>query len=88
MKQRETEEKLRRARESREKQEQERQARAARKKALIDMNTYQTQEGVMDSLLEAIQSGSAFTRDQRRKRANPRVAGGLFNSFKRCRAFR
>lgn len=42
------------------------------------MNTYQTQEGVMDSLLEALQSGSAFTRDQRRKRANPRVAGGKY----------
>ncbi|KAK6645426.1 hypothetical protein RUM43_001703 [Polyplax serrata] len=74
VKQREAEEKLRRARESREKQEQEKQARAARKKALIDINT-QTQEGVMDSLLEALQSGSAFTRDQRRARANPRVAG-------------
>lgn len=67
---------MRRAKETKEKQELERQARAARKKALIDMNTYQTQEGVMDSLLEALQSGSAFTRDQRRKRANPRVAGG------------
>ncbi|KAL0280838.1 UNVERIFIED_CONTAM: hypothetical protein PYX00_002011 [Menopon gallinae] len=75
IKQREAEEKMRRAKETKEKQELERQARAARKKALIDMNTYQTQEGVMDSLLEALQSGSAFTRDQRRKRANPRVAG-------------
>lgn len=76
MKQKEAEEKLRRARESREMQEREKQARAARKKALIDINT-QNQEGVMDSLLEALQSGSAFTRDQRRARANPRVAGGL-----------
>ncbi|XP_075219811.1 diaphanous related formin 1 isoform X2 [Lycorma delicatula] len=72
---RETEEKSRRAREAREKAEQERAERAARKKALVDMTADQTQEGVMDSLLEALQTGSAFTRDQRRKRQRPRVDG-------------
>ncbi|XP_039298109.1 protein diaphanous [Nilaparvata lugens] len=72
---RETEEKSRRAREAREKAEQERAERAARKK-LVDMTNDQTQEGVMDSLLEALQTGSAFTRDQRRKRQRPpRVDG-------------
>jgi DRF Autoregulatory Domain. len=73
---RETEEKVRRAREAREKAEQERAERAERKRALVDMNADQTQEGVMDSLLEALQTGSAFSRDQRLKRARPRAAGG------------
>lgn len=73
---RETEEKVRRAREAREKAELERADRAMRKRALIDMNADQTQEGVMDSLLEALQTGSAFSRDQRQKRTRPRAAGG------------
>jgi len=77
---REAEEKSRRAREAREKAEVERAERAARKKALIDMNA-QTQEGVMDSLMEALQTGSAFSRDQRRKRAGPRAAGGESSSL-------
>ncbi|XP_066990875.2 protein diaphanous isoform X2 [Anabrus simplex] len=75
VKQREAEEKVRRAREAREKAEQERALRAERKRALVDMNGDQAQEGVMDSLLEALQTGSAFSRDQRQKRARPRVAG-------------
>lgn len=42
------------------------------------MNAHETQEGVMDSLMEALQTGSAFSRpDQRRKRPT-RVAGGKF----------
>lgn len=32
------------------------------------MNADHTQEGVMDSLFEALQTGSAFSRDQRRRR--------------------
>lgn len=73
---REAEEKSRRQREAREKAEVERAERVARKKALVDMSGEQTQEGVMDSLLEALQTGSAFSRDQRRKRQRPRVDGG------------
>lgn len=85
---------------AKEKAEKERQEREARKRALIDMNPSETQEGVMDryekqtnnkcqlevdslindyclfhSLLEAIQTGSAFSREQKRKRG-PRPAGG------------
>lgn len=71
---REAEEKSRRAREAREKAEIERAERAARKKALVDMNDEAL--GVMDSLLEALQTGSAFSRDQRRKRQRTRVDGG------------
>ncbi|CAH1732844.1 protein diaphanous [Aphis gossypii] len=67
-KRREAEEKSRRARDARDKAEKEKKERAARKKALIDMNADHTQEGVMDSLFEALQTGSAFSRDQRRRR--------------------
>lgn len=77
---RETEEKIRRAREAKEKAEREKLERQAKKKALIDMNNDDDQEGVMDSLLEALKTGSAFSRDQRRKRDRPpRAVGG-----KRC----
>ncbi|XP_026682784.1 protein diaphanous, partial [Diaphorina citri] len=72
---REAEEKSIRVREAREKAENEKKDKAARKKALIDMTTDQTQQGVMDSLLEALQTGSAFTREQRRKRQNDRPMG-------------
>ncbi len=43
------------------------------------MNIDDDQEGVMDSLLEALKTGSAFSRDQRRKRDRPpRAVGGNF----------
>ena len=74
IKEREANEKLIRAREAREKQDKERAERAERKKALVDFNAPENQEGVMDSLLEALKTGSAFNRDQKRKRP-PRAAG-------------
>merc|ERR1712110_1182270 len=61
--------KLARAREAREKADKERSDRAAKKRALVDFNADDNQEGVMDSLLEALKTGSAFSRDQKRKRA-------------------
>ncbi|XP_040571681.1 protein diaphanous isoform X5 [Lepeophtheirus salmonis] len=67
-------EKLARAREAREKQDRERAQRAAKKRAIIDFNAPDDQEGVMDSLLEALKTGSAFNRDKKRNRA-PRAAG-------------
>lgn len=77
---RETEEKIRRAREAKEKAEREKLERQAKKKALVDMNNDDDQEGVMDSLLEALKTGSAFSRDQRRKRDRPpRAVGGNLN---------
>jgi len=78
---RETEEKIRRAREAKEKAEIEKLERQAKKKALVDMNAMDDdQEGVMDSLLEALKTGSAFSRDQRRKRDRPpRAVGGKQN---------
>lgn len=73
---RETEEKQRRAREAREKAEAEKAARVARKIALVDMNAHETQEGVMDSLMEALQTGSAFSRPDQRRKRQTRAAGG------------
>ena len=80
MKEREANEKQIRAREAREKQDKERAERAAKKKALVDFNAPDggNEEGVMDSLLEALKTGSAFNRDQKRKRA-PRAAGGTLS---------
>ncbi|GBP24839.1 Protein diaphanous homolog 3 [Eumeta japonica] len=73
---REQEERARRARESRAAAERERKERQHRYKQLVDME--QAQDGVMDSLMEALQSGSAFSRERPRKKAQPRVAGGEF----------
>ena len=54
---------------------QERAGRAAKKKAIVDFESEGNQEGVMDSLMEALKTGSAFSRDQKRNRA-ARPAGG------------
>ncbi|XP_012288328.1 protein diaphanous isoform X3 [Orussus abietinus] len=75
IKMREGEEKQRRAREAREKMEAEKTARAERKRALVDMNAHETQEGVMDSLMEALQTGSAFSRPDQRRKRQTRAAG-------------
>ncbi|XP_054887038.1 protein diaphanous homolog 2-like isoform X3 [Poeciliopsis prolifica] len=66
-KKREMEEKIKRAKLAKEKAEREKQERQQKKKQLIDMNKEGDETGVMDSLMEALQSGAAF-RD-RRKRA-------------------
>lgn len=71
----EAEEKNRRMKEAREKAEREKAERANRKKALIDI-TDQTQEGVMDTLLEALQSGSAFNRGKPRSKKPAQSASG------------
>ncbi|XP_042558841.1 protein diaphanous homolog 3 isoform X5 [Clupea harengus] len=78
VKQREAEEKQRRARVAKEKAEREKQERQLKKKRLLEVNTENDETGVMDSLLEALQSGAAF-RD-RRKRA-PRPRDGPVQSF-------
>ncbi|XP_055641138.1 protein diaphanous [Toxorhynchites rutilus septentrionalis] len=72
---RDEEDKKRRTMEAKERAQREMQERQQRKLALVDIDAVQTQEGVMDSLLEALQTGSAFgNRDQRRRRG-PRPAG-------------
>ena len=70
-------EKQARAREAREKQDAERALRAAKKKALVDFNAPDDQEGVMDSLLEALKTGSAFNREGKRGKRPPRTTGGM-----------
>ncbi|NXM85799.1 DIAP3 protein, partial [Oenanthe oenanthe] len=63
---REAEEKQRRAKIAKEKAEKEKLERQQKKKRLLEMKTEGEETGVMDSLLEALQSGAAF-RDRRRR---------------------
>ncbi|XP_058653332.1 protein diaphanous homolog 2 isoform X5 [Onychostoma macrolepis] len=65
-KKRETEEKIKRAKLAKEKAEREKLERQQKKKQLIDMNKEGDETGVMDSLMEALQSGAAF-RDRRKR---------------------
>ncbi|TSQ81073.1 ETS-related transcription factor Elf-4 [Bagarius yarrelli] len=65
-KRREIEEKIKRAKLAKEKAEREKQERLQKKKQLIDMNKDGDETGVMDSLMEALQSGAAF-RDRRKR---------------------
>ncbi|XP_071069094.1 protein diaphanous homolog 2 isoform X3 [Dasypus novemcinctus] len=65
-KRREMEEKTKRAKLAKEKAEQEKLERQKKKKQLIDMNKEGDETGVMDNLLEALQSGAAF-RDRRKR---------------------
>ncbi|XP_068603657.1 protein diaphanous homolog 3-like [Brachionichthys hirsutus] len=70
-KQRESEEKQRRARAAKEKAEREKQERQQKKRRLLEVNAENDETGVMDSLLEALQSGAAF-RDRRKRAPRPR----------------
>ncbi|KAL8566717.1 hypothetical protein ACOMHN_050365 [Nucella lapillus] len=73
-KMRETQEKIRKAKEAKEKAEMEKKEKKARQLAILDMSTDDDQEGVMDNLLEALKTGSAFNRDKRDgKRRPPRT---------------
>ena len=85
VKEREALEKQARAREAREKNDAERALRAAKKKAFVDFNAPDDQEGVMDSLLEALKTGSAFNREGKRGKRPPRSTGGM--DKKLCSAF-
>ncbi|XP_070615976.1 protein diaphanous homolog 2 isoform X2 [Erythrolamprus reginae] len=67
-KRREMEEKSKRARLAKEKAEHEKLERQKKKKQLIDMNKEGDETGVMDNLLEALQSGEAFHRRKRMPR--------------------
>ncbi|XP_039185765.1 protein diaphanous homolog 3 isoform X3 [Crotalus tigris] len=67
MRRKEMEEKQRRARIAQEKAEKEKREKQQKKKHLLDIKTEKDETGVMDSLLEALQSGAAFR--NRRKQA-------------------
>ncbi|RUS87289.1 hypothetical protein EGW08_004969, partial [Elysia chlorotica] len=78
-KKRETQEKIKRAREAKEKAEREKKEKKLRQAAILDMTTDDNQEGVMDNLLEALKTGSAFNVNREKrdgKRRTPRAAGG------------
>uniref|UniRef100_A0A8D2MRV7 Diaphanous homolog 3 n=1 Tax=Zonotrichia albicollis TaxID=44394 RepID=A0A8D2MRV7_ZONAL len=72
MRRREAEEKQRRAKIAKEKAEKEKLERQQKKKRLLEMKTEGEETGVMDSLLEALQSGAAF-RDRRKRTPRSRV---------------
>lgn len=72
-KRRETEEKMRRAKLAKEKAEKERQEKQQKREQLIDMNAESDETGVMDSLMEALQSGAAFRRKRGPRQANRKV---------------
>lgn len=71
VKQREFEEKQKRAQAAKEKAEREKQERQQKKRRLLEVNAENDETGVMDSLLEALQSGAAF-RDRRKRAPRPR----------------
>jgi len=60
--------KLERVREAREKADKERAERNSKKLALVNFAAEGNQSGVMDCLLEALKTGTAFSRDGRKKR--------------------
>ncbi|XP_055010798.1 protein diaphanous homolog 3 [Boleophthalmus pectinirostris] len=71
LKQREFEEKQKKAQAAKEKAEREKQERQQKKRRLLEVNAENDETGVMDSLLEALQSGAAF-RDRRKRAPRPR----------------
>uniref|UniRef100_A0A670YAK0 Diaphanous related formin 3 n=1 Tax=Pseudonaja textilis TaxID=8673 RepID=A0A670YAK0_PSETE len=73
MRRKEMEEKQRRARMAQEKAEKEKLEKQQKKKHLLDIKTGNDETGVMDSLLEALQSGAAF-RDRRKRTPRFKVA--------------
>uniref|UniRef100_A0A2I3GZ85 Protein diaphanous homolog 1 n=1 Tax=Nomascus leucogenys TaxID=61853 RepID=A0A2I3GZ85_NOMLE len=79
-KRRETEEKMRRAKLAKEKAEKERLEKQQKREQLIDMNAEGDETGVMDSLLEALQSGAAFRRKRGPRQPN-RKAGCAVTSL-------
>eukprot|EP00058_Branchiostoma_floridae_P025821 XP_002611311.1 hypothetical protein BRAFLDRAFT_73297 [Branchiostoma floridae] len=74
---RETQEKMKRVKEAKERAEREKKEKMKLKqqKAIIDMNAEGDQEGVMDSLIEALQTGKAFSREKKEgRKRTPRGA--------------
>ncbi|XP_078683942.1 protein diaphanous homolog 2-like isoform X1 [Branchiostoma floridae x Branchiostoma belcheri] len=74
---RENQEKMKRVKEAKERAEREKKEKMKLKqqKAIIDMNAEGDQEGVMDSLIEALQTGKAFSREKKEgRKRTPRGA--------------
>jgi len=86
---REVRERAVRARAAREKSLRAKEERSSKKAALVESVLEDAESGVMDTLLEALKTGTAFSRDGRRKR-NARLAGAerraeLSRTRSRCR---
>ncbi|XP_064423019.1 protein diaphanous homolog 1 [Latimeria chalumnae] len=79
-KRKEAEEKIRKAKLAKEKAEKERLEKQ-KKKQLIDINEEEDETGVMDSLLEALQSGAAFRRKRGPRQAANKRAGSALTSI-------
>ncbi|XP_061485941.1 protein diaphanous homolog 3 isoform X2 [Rhineura floridana] len=82
MRRKEAEEKQRRARVAKEQAEKEKLERQQEKKHLLEMKTEGDETGVMDSLLEALQSGAAF-RDRRKRTRSKDVLQNFSPTFER-----
>ncbi|XP_052471072.1 protein diaphanous homolog 2 isoform X7 [Carassius gibelio] len=85
-KKREMEEKIKRAKLAKEKAEREKLERQQKKKQLIDMNKEGDEMGVMDNLMEALQSGAAFRDRRKRTPRNDNRRTGLERSRSRHNA--
>ncbi|XP_017404051.1 protein diaphanous homolog 2 isoform X3 [Cebus imitator] len=83
-KRREMEEKTRRAKLAKEKAEQEKLERQKKKKQLIDINKEGDETGVMDNLLEALQSGAAFRDRRKRIPRNPGKTHSTSHHIVKC----
>ncbi|KAI1898608.1 hypothetical protein AGOR_G00074140 [Albula goreensis] len=79
-KRKESEEKIRRAKLAREKAEKEKEEKAKRSQ-LLDINAEGDETGIMDGLLEALQSGAAFRRKRGPRQAAIRRAGNAVTSI-------
>ncbi|KAJ8282937.1 hypothetical protein COCON_G00054560 [Conger conger] len=79
-KRREAEEKIRRAKLAREKAEKEKEEKAKRSQVL-DINAEGDETGIMDGLLEALQSGAAFRRKRGPRQAANRRAGNAVTAI-------
>ncbi|KAJ8405264.1 hypothetical protein AAFF_G00322550 [Aldrovandia affinis] len=79
-KRKESEEKIRRAKLAREKAEKDKEEKAKRSQ-LLDINAEGDETGIMDGLLEALQSGAAFRRKRGPRQAANRRAGNAVTSI-------
>uniref|UniRef100_A0A7N8YDJ8 Diaphanous-related formin 3 n=1 Tax=Mastacembelus armatus TaxID=205130 RepID=A0A7N8YDJ8_9TELE len=82
LRQKESEEKQRRAQAAKEKAEREKQERQQKKRRLLEVNAENDETGVMDSLLEALQSGAAF-RDRRKRAPRQMISPSSFRQVLR-----
>ena len=84
---RESHQRAQKARAAREKSIKQKEERNFKKQALVESVLEDKESGVMDSLLEALKTGTAFSRDCQRKR-NARLAGGKQHIFLLHQIFR